>query len=191
MLKRPTCRTRRPRPVEAVSLTVYGTGNGSLVASRPLRSIRTNAFSNLLARSPKRLLSLTCSSSIIKKNNNITARPKLIVRTVRRPLAVPEAADAAITAVTDHPLIVNLKAPILSIFSCSILYSSVSRFLKSSRPTWPPGTVAAAVGCARLSGGPRLMVLSATRLRPRSLPPSKLECLSVGAIFGRRVLSLK
>ena len=54
------------------------------------------------------------------------------MRSVSELEEVLPAAVAAITAVTDHPLIVNLKPPILSILSCRILYSSIKRFLKSA-----------------------------------------------------------
>jgi len=60
------------------------------------------------------------------------ATPTLIMPTASKLEVVPAAAAAAMSAVTDQPFMVNLKPPILSILSCKILYSSVSRDLKSA-----------------------------------------------------------
>src|ERR1700735_2618865 len=91
----------------------------------------------------------------------MSARPMLTITEVSKRLALLPAADAAITAVTDQPFIVNPKLPILSILSCRILYSSVILALKSASLKACPGNVERGARDPWLlsgSGGDALMV---------------------------------
>jgi hypothetical protein len=88
---------------------------------------------NFPAKDPNSLLSRTCSISNLKKNTTRMASPTLTTPATARLFVAVAAAVAAPTAVIAHPFIVNRNAPILSILSWRILYSSVRR-ASSDRP---------------------------------------------------------